>query len=51
MEEVILFLKDRDKQDSSRDNSPLTKAEDAIELDTTDLNIVEQVNYILNIVN
>ena len=51
MEEVILFLKDRDKQDSSRHNSPLTKAEDAIELDTTDLNIVEQVNYILNIVN
>ena len=50
MEEVIVFLEDRDKQDSSRHNSPLTKAEDAIELDTTDLNIVEQVNYILNLV-
>ena len=51
MEEVILFLKNRDHEDSSRKHSPLMKAEDAIELDTTDLNIVEQVNYILNIVN
>ena len=29
----------------------LIKAKDAIELDTTDLSIDEQVNYIINIVN
>ena len=51
MEEVILFLKDRDQKDSSRELSPLLKAEDAIELDTTELSIEEQVNYIINFVN
>ncbi len=51
MEEVILFLQDRDNKDSSREHSPLMLAEDAIELDTTKLTIDEQVNYIINIVN
>ena len=50
-EEIIMFIKDRDQKDSSRQNSPLMKAEDAIEVDTTDLKIEEQVNYIINIVN
>ena len=50
-EEIIMFLKDRDQKDSSRQHSPLLKAEDAIEVDTTDLKIEEQVNYIINIVN
>ena len=50
-EEIIMFIKDRDKKDSSRQHSPLMKAEDAIEVDTTDLKIEEQVNYIINIVN
>ena len=50
-EEIIMFIKDSDKKDSSRQHSPLMKAEDAIEVDTTDLKIEEQVNYIINIVN
>ena len=50
-EEVLLFLRNRDLQDSSRQHAPLMKAEDAIELDTTELSIDEQVNYIINIVN
>ena len=51
VEEIIHLLKKRDQQDSSREYSPLIKAKDAIELDTTDLSIDEQVNYIINIVN
>ena len=51
LEEVILFLNDRDHRDSSRQHSPLIKAEDAIELDTTELSVKEQVNFIISIVN
>ena len=51
IKEIIHLLKDRDYQDSSRENSPLLKAKDAVELDTTYLNIEEQVNYIINTVN
>ena len=51
LEEILLFLKNRDQQDSSRKHAPLIKAKDAIELDTTELSIDEQVNYIINIVN
>ena len=51
IEEVILYLKDRDNKDSSRQYSPLMKAEDAIEIDTTNLSIEEQVNCIVEIVN
>ncbi len=50
-EEIIMHINDRDQKDSSRQLSPLMKAEDAIEVDTTDLKIEEQVNYIINIVN
>ena len=51
LEEIILFIKDRDQKDSSRKHSPLIKAKDAILLDTTDLSIEEQVDYIVNSVN
>jgi CMP/dCMP kinase len=40
----------RDVRDSSRNDSPLVKAKDAIEIDTTGLSIEEQVNNILRIV-
>ncbi len=50
-EEIIMHINDRDQKDSSRQLSPLMKAEDAIEVDTTDLKIEEQVNYIINIIN
>ena len=45
--EIKSNLSSRDKIDSSRDNSPLTKAPDAVEVDTTNVTIDEQVNMIL----
>ena len=41
----------RDHFDSTRNNSPLKKAEDAIIVDTTHLDISGQVNMILEIIN
>ena len=41
----------RDKLDSTRENSPLKKANDAIEVDTTGKNIEEVKNIILNLYN
>jgi len=46
-EEIEREIEWRDKNDSSRAISPLKKAEDAIEIDTTNLSIDEQVNLIL----
>ena len=43
-------LEERDRTDSTREHSPLKKAEDAIELDTTGLSIEQQVNRIVEIV-
>jgi cytidylate kinase len=40
-------LSNRDKIDSSRNDSPLTKAPDAVGVDTTNVTIDEQVNLIL----
>ena len=41
--------KKRDKLDSSRETSPLIKAADAIEIDTSDLSIDEVANTILKL--
>lgn len=48
VEDVKENLKQRDLIDSSRKVSPLTKSEDAIEVDTTNVSIEEQVNIILD---
>lgn len=40
-------LSSRDKIDSGRKDSPLTKANEAVEVDTTNVSIEEQVNLIL----
>ena len=48
LDEVISDLKIRDYMDSNRDNSPLRKAKDAVEIDTSKLSIIEQVNKIIN---
>ena len=40
-------IAERDRLDSTRDESPLRKADDAIELDTSNLTIDEQVEFIL----
>lgn len=47
LEQVIAELKARDEMDSTRATSPLTKASDAIELDTTHLSIEQQVDFIV----
>ncbi len=46
LEEVIEDIKKRDFQDSTREISPLRKAEDAIEVDTTGITIEEIVTKI-----
>lgn len=45
LEQEIL---ERDRLDSSRKASPLTKARDALELDTSDLTIDEQVQFVID---
>lgn len=47
VEELIKQIKERDKKDSRRSVSPLRKAHDAIILDTSDLTIKEQVEFIV----
>ena len=43
-------LEERDRIDSTREHSPLKKAEDSVEIDTTVLSIEQQVNRIVEIV-
>jgi len=47
VDDIKSNLSNRDKIDSSRNNSPLTKAANAVEVDTTNITIAEQVNLIL----
>ena len=49
-EEVLQSIKDRDKRDSTREIAPLKKAEDAIYVDSTNLNIEQVVNKIVEII-
>lgn len=51
MEEVKENLAHRDHIDSTREESPLRQAEDAIVLDNTDLTQEEQLDFVLNLVN
>ena len=46
VEKIMLELNKRDKIDSTRKESPLKKAKDAIEVDTTNMIIEEQVNFL-----
>lgn len=46
LEEIEKNLAERDRIDSSRDTAPLRKAADAIEIDTTQLSIQQQVKKI-----
>lgn len=48
--EVLSDLKKRDLNDMTRKNSPLMKAEDAILIDTTNMNLDEVVNTIADII-
>ena len=48
LDDVMSDLKVRDHKDSNRENSPLRKADDAVQIDTSNLSIDEQVNFIIN---
>jgi CMP/dCMP kinase len=47
LEAVVRELEERDRLDSTRATAPLRKAADAIELDTSNLTIEEQVNAVV----
>lgn len=49
IEEVSNLITERDKNDSTRAISPLRKAKDAIEIDTTNLSIEQQSQIILDL--
>ena len=49
-QEVLADLKKRDEKDSTRAYSPLQKADEAIEIDTSMLSIDQQVEKIINLV-
>ncbi|MDH3268005.1 MAG: (d)CMP kinase [Ignavibacteria bacterium] len=50
VDDIKSNLSNRDKIDSSRNDSPLIIASDAVEVDTTNITIDEQVNHILEAV-
>ena len=50
-EAVLENVKERDYIDTHREDSPLTKAEDAIEIDNSDLDRVQQFDQVLTLVN
>jgi cytidylate kinase len=50
LEKIQKDLEERDKSDRERDTGPLRPAADAISVDTTDLNIDEVVEKLLNLV-
>ena len=41
-------IMERDRLDSTREASPLRKASDAIEVDTSGMSIVEQVDFVID---
>ncbi|PEB52646.1 cytidylate kinase [Bacillus pseudomycoides] len=51
LEQLKKEIAQRDKLDSEREVSPLKKADDALELDTTSLSIEEVVQKIMNIIS
>ena len=51
LEDVLRDINKRDYKDSTRKNSPLKKACDAITIDTTNLTINDVIDKIVNIIN
>jgi len=49
-EEILDNVKKRDHIDETRDESPLKKAHDSVELDNSNMNRKEQLNWITNLV-
>ncbi len=48
LENVLKKIRERDKIDSTRTDSPLVKVEDALEIDTSNLSIDEVVNKVIS---
>jgi cytidylate kinase len=46
--ELSAEINERDRKDSSRENSPLCKAPDAEEIDTTNMTLDQQIKYIVD---
>ena len=49
IEEIAKEIAERDLQDMTRANSPLKKADDAVEIDTSDMSIEEVTEHIYNL--
>ena len=49
-EDILKNVKERDYQDSTRKDSPLVKATDAIEIDNSNLSLQEQFKKVLQLV-
>jgi cytidylate kinase len=49
LSKLIEEINERDRQDAEREASPLKKADDAVEVDTSKLTIDEQVELIINL--
>lgn len=49
LEDILANIKKRDKIDSSREEGPLTKALDAVELDTSFMTLDEQVDFVIEL--
>ena len=49
-EDILEKLKERDKNDMERKNAPLKKADDAIEIDTTNMNKEEVFNKVISFI-
>jgi cytidylate kinase len=45
---LVTEIEDRDRRDTSRAESPLRKADDAIEIDTSDMTIEQQVDVVVS---
>ncbi|WP_440121256.1 (d)CMP kinase [Tenacibaculum sp. Ill] len=50
-EEILQNVQERDKIDSTREDSPLVMADDAIEFDNSDMGLKEQFERIMSLVN
>lgn len=48
LEAIIVDLEKRDREDTSREHSPLRQADDAVVVDTTTLSIPAQVKFVLS---
>lgn len=47
--DIMESIAERDRRDTTRTDSPLVRAEDAVEVDTTDMTIDEQVNRVVEL--